>query len=109
MTSARRDDRRFQLAVFVLRDRLRHRLRFGAIDRDALLDQGAQSDAVDAAAEHGVDLNIPARARRCLTQRDLLKRAGFGVEKQQVFGTRQVRFEQRFETVGGIDRDTEFH
>ena len=103
--ASRRDDGGFKLAVLVQGDRLRRGLRFGAIDLDALLDQGAQGDAIDASTQHGVNLQVTGSAGLWPAQRNFLAAAGFGIEKKQVFGTRQMGLEKRLEAVGRIDRN----
>ena len=65
--ASRRDDSGFKLAVIVQGDRLCDGLRVSAIDLDALLDQSSQGDAIDAAAQHGVNFDIVSRPRLMAT------------------------------------------
>lgn len=67
-----------------------------------MLEQGAQGDAVDAAAQDGVELRLRAFVV-LLAQRDFLESTGLGVEDEEMFGARQVGFDQRIEAVGRAD------
>jgi hypothetical protein len=98
-----------QLATLVLGDRFADGRRRGAVNRYSLPDQGAQRNAVDTAAQHGVDLDVLPSSRTLLAQAYRLERPGFGVEKHQMLGIWQMRLDRRIETRGGRNGNTQLH
>ena len=100
---------RRKFAVFELGNGLGDGRRRRAEHLYALHGKRAQDDAADAAAQHGVEVHVLLVAGFRLAQGHRVDAAALSVEKHQIRGVRQMRFDMRLKTFGELDGNAEFH